>query len=137
MVMKASLPSNALPVARGRGVGLNPANRFESLRLEVLPEAVEAAVREHPEGVRARTVIHPDNSRRVINRVKSPDLSFEWTLNPYRGCEHSKLGSCRDVGMSVFVHKVGIAAVSNAERFGKSVQEEGGMPPPACERRQS
>ena len=37
------------------------------------PEAVEAAVSEHPEAVAARTLTHRESSRRVINRVGNVD----------------------------------------------------------------
>ena len=77
----------ALPV-RGRGTGLNPGNRFESFRLEVLPEAACEARREHSNGVQLPTKVYRETTRTVINRVDSPDLGFRWTLNPYRGCEH-------------------------------------------------
>ena len=73
---------------RGRGTGLNPANRFESFRLDVLPSAIEEDHREHPCGVQVRTRVYRDTTRTIINRVDSPDLNFKWTLNPYRGCEH-------------------------------------------------
>ncbi len=74
--------------ARGRGAAINPANRFEEIHLEVLPEAREEALREHPDGVQVPTRVYRDHSRRIINRVDSPDLGFHWTINPYRGCEH-------------------------------------------------
>ena len=72
---------------RGRGTGLNPANRFDRLSLRVLPEAIAEGHEEHPKGVQVRTRVYADRSRQVINRVDSPDLCFHWTLNPYRGCE--------------------------------------------------
>jgi DNA repair photolyase len=34
------------------------------------------------------TRVYADTSRTIINPVNSPDLSFSWTVNPYRGCEH-------------------------------------------------
>lgn len=73
---------------RGRGTALNPANRFEGLSLEVLPEAAEAAAKNSPGGVQVPTRVYRDQTRRVINRVDSPDLPFHWTLNPYRGCSN-------------------------------------------------
>ena len=82
--------ADALPdgAVRGRGAGLNPGNRFDGLRLHVLGEQLEAAVGAHPKGVQLPTRIYADRTRSVINRVDSPDLNFNWTLNPYRGCEH-------------------------------------------------
>ncbi|MGH1413146.1 MAG: PA0069 family radical SAM protein [Pelagimonas sp.] len=35
-----------------------------------------------------RTEVRDENPRSVINYVRSPDLPFDRTLNPYRGCEH-------------------------------------------------
>jgi DNA repair photolyase len=74
--------------ARGRGTSLNPPNRFEGVSLQVLPEAAAEAHAEHPCGVQHRTRVYRDATRRIINRVESPDLGFRWTINPYRGCEN-------------------------------------------------
>jgi hypothetical protein len=75
---------------RGRGAGLNPANRFEPIHLHVLGEHLDELAREHAGegGVQVRTSVYADDARTVLNRVESPDLPFRWTLNPYRGCEH-------------------------------------------------
>jgi DNA repair photolyase len=81
----AETPSKA---DRGRGTGLNPANRFEPYSLHVLPETLDEGREEQPAGgVRLPTRVYVDASRTVLNRVDSPDLDFHWTLNPYRGCE--------------------------------------------------
>ncbi|MCZ6612239.1 MAG: PA0069 family radical SAM protein [Planctomycetota bacterium] len=79
---------STIQAARGRGAGLNPGNRFESLRLHVLGDELDDRLREHPRGVQLPTMVFHDRAQRVINRVDSPDLGFNWTLNPYRGCEH-------------------------------------------------
>lgn len=62
---------------RGRGAAVNPMNRFERLHLDDgrSPDRVE-------------TVLLRDDSRSVITRNDSPDVPFDATLNPYRGCEH-------------------------------------------------
>lgn len=73
---------------RGRGAGLNPANRFEDLRLHILPDERERARLAGETPPAPRTAALEDDSRSVVNRVDSPDLPFSWTLNPYRGCEH-------------------------------------------------
>ncbi len=73
---------------RGRGAGLNPANRFESLRLHVLGDYLDEIAVEHPDGAQVATHVYHDKTRSIINRVDSPDLHFNWTVNPYRGCEH-------------------------------------------------
>lgn len=83
------MPVPALPpLARGRGAQLNPPNRFETLSLNVLPDHVDEILAEHPDGTRVRTLVYPDRTRTIINRVDSPDIPCDWSINPYRGCEH-------------------------------------------------
>ena len=65
---------------RGRGSAHNPANRF--LPLEVEREAWTLASDPDP-----RTEILEDRSRSIISYNNSPDLGFDASLNPYRGCE--------------------------------------------------
>lgn len=83
---------------RGRGAGLNPPNRFERLSLHVLGEHLDHQRLETPgdpdapaPGDRGRQVptdVLPDHARSVINHVDSPDIGFQWSINPYRGCSH-------------------------------------------------
>ncbi len=73
---------------RGRGAGLNPGNRFEDVRLHVLGEHLDEVLTENPDGAQVVTRIRWDATRTIINPVDSPDISFKWTINPYRGCEH-------------------------------------------------
>ncbi|MCI0675641.1 MAG: PA0069 family radical SAM protein [Phycisphaerales bacterium] len=76
--------------ARGRGAAtLNPGNRFEDVRLHVLGEHLDNQRAEHPDGVQVATQALHDHSKTIINHVvNSPDIGFEWSINPYRGCEH-------------------------------------------------
>ena len=74
--------------ARGRGSGLNPGNRFETVRLHVLGEHLDQVLAESPHGTQVQTKVLPDQTKSFINPVDSPDLSMKWTVNPYRGCEH-------------------------------------------------
>jgi DNA repair photolyase len=78
----------AVGPVRGRGAGINPGNRFESVRLHVLGEELDERLRERPEGTQVGTQVFADKTKSVITRNDSPDLHFDWTLNPYRGCEH-------------------------------------------------
>ena len=65
-----------------RGAGENPPNRFEQIQLE--PDADW-----NPEDdVLPRTQFYKDLSQTVIARNDSPDIGFNASLNPYRGCEH-------------------------------------------------
>lgn len=68
--------------SRGRGTAENPANRFERLSyLPILesPEDEDSAV---------KTQYLKDASRSLITFNDSPDVGFEASINPYRGCEH-------------------------------------------------
>ncbi|HTV49125.1 MAG TPA: PA0069 family radical SAM protein [Phycisphaerae bacterium] len=79
--------------AHRRGAGLNPGNRFESVRLHVLGEELDRQLieRQNEDGSvhRVERQVFFDRTQRIINRVsKTADVPFDWTLNPYRGCEH-------------------------------------------------
>ena len=67
----------------GRGASWSPANRFEALH-------VEAADPDWPEEERpaVRTQFYRDFTKTIITRNDSPDVGFECSINPYRGCEH-------------------------------------------------
>ncbi|MCA9307610.1 MAG: hypothetical protein KDA16_13855, partial [Phycisphaerales bacterium] len=73
---------------RGRGAQVNPSNRFEPIRLDVLGEHLDEVMVEHPEGVQVGTRVYRDNAKTMINRVESADIPFGWSINAYRGCEH-------------------------------------------------
>ncbi|MEM8782975.1 MAG: PA0069 family radical SAM protein [Planctomycetota bacterium] len=91
---------DALPEgpAHRRGAGINPGNRFENHRLHVLGEHLDRRLLERQwEGedpgsgkpVRVSLEVIADKTQTVINRVKpTSDVPFDWTVNPYRGCEH-------------------------------------------------
>ncbi|QSR87460.1 PA0069 family radical SAM protein [Candidatus Methylacidiphilum infernorum] len=66
---------------KGRGALSNPSNRFESLKLEWEEEYQTG------QGVR-KTLFYEDPTSEILSYNKSPDLGFELSLNPYRGCEH-------------------------------------------------
>ncbi len=77
--------------AKGRGAGINPGNRFEPVRLHVLGEHLDEVLAEHDTERQVRTRVYRDHTRTLINYVDpeaSPDISFRWSINPYRGCEH-------------------------------------------------
>ena len=74
-----------IPSPPARGAGYNPANRFE--KLEVILED-EAFFDDEGEPLPVRTVFLRDGSQSLITYNDSPDLPFNASLNPYRGCEH-------------------------------------------------
>jgi DNA repair photolyase len=63
---------------RGRGSAENPPNRFERLRY----------VEEAPLEGQPATRFLRDPSRSIVATNQSPDLGFDASINPYRGCEH-------------------------------------------------
>jgi DNA repair photolyase len=71
------------PPPRGRGSAINPPSRFERLHLEVDEDAWRD---DDPRPL--RTEYLRDDSRTILTRNDAEDLSFEWSVNPYRGCEH-------------------------------------------------
>jgi DNA repair photolyase len=86
---------DALPngLAHRRGAGLNPGNRFEAVRLHVIGEEIDRQwiERQNEDGTsnRVERQVFFDRTQRIINQVsKTADVPFDWTLNPYRGCEH-------------------------------------------------
>src|SRR2546421_5340817 len=66
---------------RGRGAASNPANRFETLSYEVWKD-------DDFEDPTRQTVLLKDETRSIINYNDSPDVGFNASINPYRGCEH-------------------------------------------------
>lgn len=68
---------------KGRCATHNPANRFEPLILEADPEWLES----EPER-EIKTEFYLDNTKDILAKNDSPDISFTYSLNPYRGCEH-------------------------------------------------
>ena len=70
------------------GLGLNPPNRFETTHHELELEQVEEDDEYLAALGRAKTEFLPDRSRSIIATNDSPDVGFEVSINPYRGCEH-------------------------------------------------
>src|SRR5262245_36165209 len=75
---------------KGRGSAANPHNRFERLAVEpVLPEGCEGEGSEGGVEVpRVPTEVLRDASRSILSHNDSPDIPFDTSINPYRGCEH-------------------------------------------------
>ncbi len=65
----------------GRGAAGNPKNRFE--RIEAEPDPLDPCEEPRPETIYLR-----DHSRSIIARNDSPDIGFDASINPYRGCSH-------------------------------------------------
>src|SRR5437870_13823399 len=81
------LPQSHEPV-RGRGASWSPANRFEKLHVDVNDFDVVDVDPDEGERPRRATQFFRDGTKTIITHNNSPDVGFEMSLNPYRGCEH-------------------------------------------------
>jgi DNA repair photolyase len=69
---------------KGRGTSSNVPGRFDSLTLEQTEDGwYQDEIIQNP----AETVL-PDRARSIITSNDSPDVGFEVSINPYRGCSH-------------------------------------------------
>jgi len=68
---------------RARGAGSNRPGRFERHAAEPVDDGWQAEP-----GAAPQTEIAEERPRRAITRNDSPDIPFDRSLNPYRGCEH-------------------------------------------------
>ena len=73
---------------RGRGASWSPANRFEKLHVDLTDVDVVDVDLTQEDRPRPVTQYFRDGSRSIITRNNSPDVGFETSVNPYRGCEH-------------------------------------------------
>ena len=71
-------------VLKGRGALSNPAGRFESTGIEAFHDGWY--VEDEPNSV--ETTLTPDHAKGVITKNDSPDIGFDYSINPYRGCSH-------------------------------------------------
>lgn len=69
---------------KARGAAANPVGRFEPYARVRVDDGWDIAEDEKP----LRTEVALENPRSVITRNTSPDVPFDRSLNPYRGCEH-------------------------------------------------
>lgn len=69
---------------KGRGAQFNPKNKFLK----------DEYTKEYKEGIddweinRPKTIFLEENSKSIVNEVKSPDVGMLFSINPYQGCEH-------------------------------------------------
>ena len=69
---------------RGRGAALNMPGRFERQQREGFDDGWETPDDLPP----LKTTVQEEKARTIITRNSSPDISFDRSINPYRGCEH-------------------------------------------------
>lgn len=68
---------------KGRGAVTNASGRYERFAREAFDDGWS-----EEEIVRLETIVTPEAAKTIISRNQSPDISFDQSINPYRGCEH-------------------------------------------------
>jgi DNA repair photolyase len=69
---------------RGRGAASNASGRYEPLSRVVFDDGWESLEELPP----FKTFVQEERARKAITRNDSPDIGFDRSINPYRGCEH-------------------------------------------------
>lgn len=70
---------------KGRGARSNASGRYEADRREVFDDGWTDQDEAAPP---LRTTLSPERARTLITRNTSPDVGFDRSINPYKGCEH-------------------------------------------------
>lgn len=81
----SAMPSLA---RKGRGAGSNPAIRYESTRAEAWDDGWGTLAAEFGELPPLPTELIREKAKSALSWNDSPDIGFDRSLNPYRGCEH-------------------------------------------------
>ncbi|MEE2662273.1 MAG: PA0069 family radical SAM protein [Pseudomonadota bacterium] len=75
-----------LKFVKGRGAISNHPGRFEQLRRIPYVDDWKTAAEQKKEKI--KTEITAETARRIITTNRSPDIDFDTSINPYKGCEH-------------------------------------------------
>lgn len=73
-------------MARGRSSRSNTSGRYERFQVEDFDDGWSNHVDEAK--TRVETTLTPDSAKGVLSRNESPDIGFDRSINPFRGCEH-------------------------------------------------
>ena len=83
-----SAPVHVVP-RKGRGATFNVAHRFESVEREADGDALDAELAEEDlDPPPLKTEVAFERARSIVAWNDSPDIGFDRSINPYRGCEH-------------------------------------------------
>ena len=74
-----------LATTKGRGARTNASGRYEPVVHEVFDDGWTA---EDETPAPLRTTLTPEHARTIITKNTSPDIGFDRSINPYKGCEH-------------------------------------------------
>ena len=81
---KRSASESSSITVRGRASGVNPSGRFEIFTRHVFDDGWNSLEELPP----FKTEVQIEKPKTIITRNDSPDISFDRSINPYRGCEH-------------------------------------------------
>jgi DNA repair photolyase len=84
MIVDMDMPARVRP-RKGRGAASNDSGRFEAERRMPFDDGWGSA---DEEPAPLETTLTVDSTRTIIARNDSPDIGFDRSINPYRGCEH-------------------------------------------------
>ena len=70
---------------KGRGAGINPEGRFETLEREAFDDGWNTPEEDAPA---LKTQVTVERAKSIVSHNDSPDICFSQSLNPYQGCEH-------------------------------------------------
>ncbi|MDX2237754.1 MAG: PA0069 family radical SAM protein [Hyphomonadaceae bacterium] len=73
------------PPRKGRGAQTNASGRYEPTKREAFDDGWSQT---DPEPPPLDTIVREETARTIISRNNSPDISFDRSINTYRGCEH-------------------------------------------------
>jgi DNA repair photolyase len=77
---KDAMPKNPM---HGRGARTNASGRYERYAREAFDDGWA-----EEETTPVETIVTPELAKTIISRNQNPDISFDQSINPYRGCEH-------------------------------------------------
>src|SRR4051794_27409045 len=83
-IWRMHMPATPQP-RKGRGAGTNESGRFETEKRMPFDDGWGSS---EDEPARLATTLSVDATRTIIARNDSPDIGFDRSINPYRGCEH-------------------------------------------------
>jgi len=73
-------------ITKGRGAQINAHNRFQKHSVELFWDDARNHIEILEDSNETQfTEVYP---KTIVNKVNSPDIPSEWSMNPYQGCEH-------------------------------------------------
>ena len=79
---------NPKSTIKGRGAQRNVHNRFFELSHETRDDFLEFCLKEGEQADKNKTLYLPVFPKTIVNKVESPDVGMQYSMNTYQGCEH-------------------------------------------------